>query len=633
MYPNPPPFVMSVDMDQTALDFTATKNAFEQANRAYAARDYDQAANFYTCALKAIQEDLILRKNDLDASTDENAAQMLDPVAEGQSHMLQLLPSEVISCILSELSLMDRGQLGMTCRFWNKHVFQIWPHMWQTVDANMDLFKCPDKYTSFFNAIRGDQVRNIITHVEWRDDNFFVLDSSEYESDDEDDCQDTGPLTKCDFEYFERIKAAVKNSLRVLTLNGPDRHSDYNRAVINEAVQELTKLQGTSQLHDFQLTSFYMPWIPESTTFASICQYLPALTSFTINHQRHDDYANILDAVTKYCPALEVLKYQMSNSSTGGLKELVFRPISMCYSVAGFPDFDTQLTALFQRGHGTLQTLDLVLDVIEGSGYTSFKTLARLGAPRLQTLHLVAWNGSSIGSQALASLLSSSPSLLNIKLIGLSIGYINNILNALATSRSIQRFFMDYYHTPNCDSSFTCVAPFFKMARSIYDFSLNDFHNDAFTPTGQFIPLLTQAIRSSTVRILDIQSHKLTTEQLLRTLMNLQNSQLQILKIRVTFETGNTVLDALAGIRNLTHLIVYSDLSSFNEDHLCRLLDRWKKPQMLVVEVRFKDPGCFIKGYKPDLATSRAAKDIIDDPKLRYSIRSSIDSNANEHTE
>ncbi|KAI8139087.1 hypothetical protein BJV82DRAFT_628170 [Fennellomyces sp. T-0311] len=48
--------------------------------------------------------------------------------------LVQILPYEVLFCILFELSAKDCAQLGMTCRFWRDYVAHKWTQMRHTVD-------------------------------------------------------------------------------------------------------------------------------------------------------------------------------------------------------------------------------------------------------------------------------------------------------------------------------------------------------------------------------------------------------------------------------------------------------------------------------------------------------------------
>ncbi|KAI8140077.1 hypothetical protein BJV82DRAFT_236350, partial [Fennellomyces sp. T-0311] len=293
--------------------------------------------------------------------------------------------------------------------------------------------------------------------------------------------------------------------------------------------------------------------------------------------------------------------------------------------------------SLFQRGSRALEVLDLGLDVLEDTGYACFDTLAQLGAPVLYKLALVACDDTSIGFETIARLISSSPSLSIIKTSGLRLECINNLLDALKAPSSIQEISIDSQQHPPEEKmsvstgngmeglSMSSVASYFSRARRLLYFSLSCPSRIPLTPTTQFILGLTQAVSWSTIRNLNLQTFKLTNEQLLGTLKNLEYSQVQTLRIGVeSKEIGDTELYALARMQHLSHLIVYDDHYCFHEGVVCRLLQIWEKSQMLLVEVRCTDPKYFIRGYTPDSTTgTRAMKDQISDLMLRYSIQSS----------
>ncbi|KAI8145986.1 hypothetical protein BJV82DRAFT_666536 [Fennellomyces sp. T-0311] len=732
------------ELSVTALNFTATNDAFEQAKHAYATGDYDQAVKLYTSALEALQTDLTsvihvhraaayemqdkfeqAAQDGLDANP-HNTASQPDPyltlgsalflhgqlresaatykigvnvvpkmhpqhgalvkkyqqtlafIEKQNQLMAQLLPFEVISNILAKLSIKDRARVGMTCRFWNKYIFEKWPYMWETINTFTDLSGYPRRGAGLIDAIRGDQVRNLCAQFD--DPEGFYYDlmgyNDEHDSDGDSGERDLGTalidamyngkpsswkhinnlvLTRCNESQFKKILAVVKSSLHKLTLRDCKQSCHYGERMISMAASEfpnlkmisnhlntcsqnswlLNYIRNTAQMSNFHLTSLSISWHLEPALFSDICQCLPALRSLTIDPEKYYNYAHVLDMVIIHFPFLEVLHYATGNvtdkisttytlrssaSVNCGLKMLVLYPPDKRVYTADNLTIDTQLDTLCQRGHSTLQALSLNLDLLEGTRYAAIRTLTQLGAPNLHVISLYAHRGSSIMPQIIGSLLSFCPSLDTIKIDGLSIGHVNNILDAMVVSRPIQRLYIYFYVSPRCDMSINSMASFFERTQHVYEFSLNDCIDDNFTPTDQFAFGLTRAIGSSTVRELNLRTFKMTNEQLIGSLKNLRNSHIRTLRIRVASLTDETVLDALADIQHLTHLILYDHHHGVNENDLCRLFGKWEQPQMLVVEVQFKNPQGYIKGYIPDLATMRPKKDQIADPRLRYSI-------------
>ncbi|KAI8139369.1 hypothetical protein BJV82DRAFT_250256 [Fennellomyces sp. T-0311] len=469
-------------------------------------------------------------------------------------------------------------------------------------------------------------------------------------------------LAHCNEVYFEEISNVVKDSLFELAFHDNNKHNNYAKAMITKAAETYSNLQvissylitedpsfrlldylnDTAQISNFRLTSLSLAWKLETSSFSRICELLPALTSLMVDPEVYYDYVNILDATTKHCPALEILHYKRDSvkqplyttytpespiSTNNGLKVLVLHPVATWDYVK---DADRLLTLLLQRGSRKLETLDIDLGVIEGTEFTSIETLTQFGAPSLERLNLYAWNDSSLGPERLANLISSCPSLTNITFSGLNMGYINRTLNALEGSESIKLLKMRFHHYTYLPIavnegvvSISNIASFFKRTRRIHDFSLNCSGSHCnLTSKSWLIFGLAQAISFSTVKMLDLRTHILKNDVLLGVLKSLKGSQVQTLKIQVASEIGNPELDAFAEIQHLTHLIIYDDQFHFKEVHICRLLEQWQKPQMLVVEVRCNNSRRFIKGYKPDLATMRPIKDQIDDLEQRYSIQS-----------
>ncbi|KAI8141078.1 hypothetical protein BJV82DRAFT_187824 [Fennellomyces sp. T-0311] len=62
--------------------------------------------------------------------------QLLDEMDRRNRWMMNILPYEVISRILANLSFDDRHRLSQTCCFWRSFMLREWSPMWSTIDAS-----------------------------------------------------------------------------------------------------------------------------------------------------------------------------------------------------------------------------------------------------------------------------------------------------------------------------------------------------------------------------------------------------------------------------------------------------------------------------------------------------------------
>ena len=461
-------------------------------------------------------------------------------------------------------------------------------------------------------------------------------------------------LWHCTEANFEKIAAVSQSSLYELTLRDSKGHNNYGLGMVSKAASEFPNLQiisnhvypylgstwlldyvrDTAQMSSFQLTSLSMSWHFDKKsfdTFISICQHLPALASLTIDPELFYDYSTILGAIARYCPALETFQYTKQNakdklcatytsqrSAFTGLRTVVMHP-TMKYYAETSDKTNIHMATVLQRAHSTLENLDLDLRKMDCAGHVAFETLAQLGAPKLQTLSLYTNDDTSITPHMFKDFISSCRSLVDIKIDGLKADYLDSILDALATCTSIRRVHLNVCELSSYDTLISSIHVFFKEARHIYSFSLNSSID--FEPADQLILGLTQAVLNSySTQCLNLSTYKMTKGQLLGALKNLKKSQVQTLKIRVAFAIDDSILDALANIQHLTHLLVYGD-RYFDEIHVYNLLARWQKPQMLVVEAKCKDSqGSPISAHKPALGAMRQVKERSSDPRRKYSI-------------
>ena len=292
------------------------------------------------------------------------------------------------------------------------------------------------------------------------------------------------------------------------------------------------------------------------------------------------------------------------------------------------------LELILRKAHKTLEVLDLHLDAFQNGDFSALKTLAELGAPNLHTLTFHAYQNGSIGYQTLSTLLAKCPSLLTVELSEISFSF-DRAFEALLGSKRLQQLTMTYSLEKNDTWStnigrvpeanyFDGMKQFFESAHSLNHFSLVSF-DPLTTLRAGFLNHLTQAIGLSTVRTVDLLPNGLDeSDVLLDLLVNLRRSQIRTLKIRVGSAVGDAEIDALAEIQHLTHLIVHDDGGNFGQSKLFQLLDKWEKPQMLVVHVHAEDNHCII-GHKASVGRMRQTKDLEQSKEIRYSISTKFD--------
>ena len=82
-------------------------------------------------------------------------------IMKQKGNLVQTLPYEIISGILSQLSTVGRARLGMTCKFWNNYIFHEWPYMWHTINNRILPSDEYDVSKNYIGAIQGIQVKDL----------------------------------------------------------------------------------------------------------------------------------------------------------------------------------------------------------------------------------------------------------------------------------------------------------------------------------------------------------------------------------------------------------------------------------------------------------------------------------------
>ncbi|KAI8136670.1 hypothetical protein BJV82DRAFT_661796 [Fennellomyces sp. T-0311] len=705
------------------LNYNPTNESFEEGKRAFMARKYDDAVSHYTRALEALQADLSSvifthraaayeKQGRYDLAAEDNRVatlgsnttyyaphsakttpqttsltmrhgQPLTPVENRNQHLVHLLPPEVLSHILSDLSTKDCIHLGMTCRFWFDFMFHKWPRMWHTVNPGKDFrsFGLISSTRRYIKAIRAEQVRDL--HLDFssalnpilhhpgtnprrhrrrrsisEDSGDVLLDFMDYRWNGVEFLK----MRHGTAAHFNSVLSFVGENLKKLTLTKSSGKNNFGLDVLEKAARSCPKLQtmtndfgvvnykdrqllnylkDAAQLSNFHITSLSMPRLLGEYT-SQILRDVPALTSLNIDSHTIVHYGSLMESVHRHCPALEILNFSPKaaqrlstthspaaiDSIDSGLKTLVIRPLK----IHSDTNVNQYLASMLQRAYKTLQTLDLSLDILENGQFSALDALIRSGAPHLQTLILEASKECSIGSQFISNLIYTCPSLNTVKLTGANFWH-DRIFDALANSSTLRKLSIEVIYRDRIvpiqkigvDGLITAqsLRTFFERAQNIDDFAYNHRPVSIYTLDHHFILELIRGASSSSVRKLDLTSNKLTGDTLLSSLKHLQHSRVQTLKVRIASSIGNNELKGFASIPCLTHLTIRDDVCLINQHKVCALLDLWENPQMLFVHIRRHEPDFFIKGYKADLGTMRRTKDQITDPMVRYSIEMS----------
>ncbi|KAI8147860.1 hypothetical protein BJV82DRAFT_309406 [Fennellomyces sp. T-0311] len=662
-------FRASLGSAATRLRFDATNAAFEEGKRAYAEQNFDEAVKHYACALEALETEILSVIHLHMAAVYEkqnNLAPINRPVvtatcrpetlAPAENHQLvQLLPYEVLNCILSELSAKDCAQLGMTCRFWHDYIARKWPLMWSTVDPARHIAhsNVHNSLPLYFKAIHGKRVRKVhmvFPDLQYPEENprqINIGNALVGVMDHRWEGVEFLSLKNCPDDTFDDILCIVKDSLKTLTLVDSNQYSNYAIEILDNAARNLPNLQSmtnyidnqdvrlplleylkeTSELPNFHLTSLSLP--RRLGLLESICKHTPALTSLIINSDQVKGYANLLNSVHEYCTALQLLNYSPNATQTvcmthtqtttactlpsSGLRTLIFRPSN----IQSTANINASLALVLQAAYKTLRTLELRLDALHCGQYTGLEPLIRSGAPGLQALAIDA-QSDTISSQKLLDLISMLPSLVSVSLSGTSFWH-NRLFDGLAKLSQIQKlsigFRLKNYPTPRQEKGDDAVIStqdlrtLFEHAQNIHEFTYS-YPGRIVTPrNSSFISGLARIIGLSTVRTLNLSSIKLTSDILPRVLKHLKKSKVNTLKIRMGCPASDGELTAFARIKCLSHLIIYDDDYHIKEDEVHRLLDLWQHPQMLFVDIRREELDYFIKGCKTG-------------PTLQYSVKS-----------
>ncbi|KAI7853638.1 hypothetical protein BDC45DRAFT_510734 [Circinella umbellata] len=415
--------------------------------------------------------------------------QIMNTIDQHNQWLVQLLPYEVLSSILSYLSLKERGKLALTCKFWFDYILHDWADMWDCINVTQDLRTCRG-FHSLLESIPGNKVKRVVLHMvqsypRHMDDNLgynsmMVLKTMRERQWNQVETLDISEFNK---KQLEGILLLNKHSLKVLKLS-----SDFKSIYRNGALTDGPKLCQKLELITARIPQQYVkipaglipPFIPKSdfhlTTlevspddseprnFIKLLKESSMLVSLKIsNQQRIFSYWEILQMVHQHCPVLQFFHYtskaepslttytrqtqqQHQNGNTKWLKELVLRFANTINEGNNHNslEVDAQLKIIFCKAYMSLETLDLDTTSLEctASNNNSVATLAQLGAPQLKKLtvtsKLTTDSTNTSPVEVLAKLILASPVLQEVNLIGKNL-WNQEIFEALSTCTELRR--------------------------------------------------------------------------------------------------------------------------------------------------------------------------------------------------
>ncbi|KAI9276871.1 hypothetical protein BDA99DRAFT_567774 [Phascolomyces articulosus] len=569
--------------------------------------------------------------------------QIMHIIDQHNQWLVQLLPYEVLSSILSHLSIKDRGRLALTCRFWFDYILRNWTDMWSCINVTKDLRTCRG-FHSLLRLIPGDKVKHVVLHMVQSyprhiDDNLgynsmMVLKTMRERQWNQVEYLDISEFNK---KQLEGVLLLNKYSLRRLALSS-DFLSIYRNGALSDAPKICQKLETitaripqqyvkipaglippTIPQSDFHLTALEVsPDDDEPRHFVTLLRESPMLQSLKISsQQRIFSYWEVLQILHRHCPMLEIFHYtpktepslstytriskqQLINTKKKNIKELVLRPGRG--DKGNNTKADTQLGLIFQKAHLTLESLDMATTVLDAIGeYNSLETLAQLGAPQMKRLTVTSkLKNADPLVQVLAKLIMACPSLREVDLLGRGL-WNQHIFEALATRTQLRRLSTTdrdqlslklQFQVPTLSYIPTggTIAPVLLNTPNLYDFVYDYQFNTNINisdPCQQaslapFTLELTKLVGMSSIRHFELISIRLWDSILLDVLENLRHSQIRHLKIRMDCQIGGKELEAFASMEHLEYLFVHDDSSggSFDKSAMYELFERQQKKKI-----------------------------------------------------
>ncbi|KAG2228220.1 hypothetical protein INT45_011012 [Circinella minor] len=273
--------------------------------------------------------------------------------------LIQYLPHEVISRIISFLSFSERGQLALTCRFWCNFILDQYSDMWRTIDP-MDP-KFPTQLTSIQRSLRSvvpHRVGKVKLYLENKRNATTRRDAQNSYNNVEMLTNDDDYNKQCNVEYrskmifstifernwnsipkFEFVNPNKQQVCDILRLNSRsvkylkfinNIDNGYHEEALIDAVQVCSGLVSvTSQMNkpapsilcilyklpasNLCLTTLELLCEMTTHSFAQLLRNTPSLTNLLLDANKMRQYAETLNIIITHCPALNTLSYKTQN--------------------------------------------------------------------------------------------------------------------------------------------------------------------------------------------------------------------------------------------------------------------------------------------------------------------------------
>ncbi|KAI7851041.1 hypothetical protein BDC45DRAFT_572413 [Circinella umbellata] len=272
--------------------------------------------------------------------------------------LIQYLPREVVYRIVSFLSLSERGQLALTCRFWYNFILGQYSDMWRIIDPMDPIFST--QLTSIQRSLRSvvpDRVGKVKLYLENKSNATQRVAQNSY-NDVEMLTNDEDYNKQCNAEYwskmifstifernwnsipkFEFVNPNKQQLCDVLKLNSRsvkylklinNIDNGYHEEALIDAAQVCSGLVSvTSQMNKPAPSILRIPYkLPPSNlclttlellcdmtthSFAQLLRNTPSLTNLLLDANKMRQYAETLNIITTHCPALNMLSYKTQN--------------------------------------------------------------------------------------------------------------------------------------------------------------------------------------------------------------------------------------------------------------------------------------------------------------------------------
>ncbi|KAI9493965.1 hypothetical protein BDB00DRAFT_352176 [Zychaea mexicana] len=476
-------------LDNAIDDYACPDAYLIAASAQYLQGDVCRAARIYKHGSAAVAS-LIPSTSAHPAICDEMLAkhdQIMAAVDKRNGWMTRLLPSEVISNILNQLSIDDRFRLAWTSHFWLNYIIN-WPYLLRVISKNQKVFGALERTKKLLQSIpdRRNQGKEIeLCFAGGNGENIFHALVAEKWSGIE-----TLELERHNMNCFVETNVRLWDlDLRDLTtlklFSEPE--NKFNNAIFPSIVSFCPKLKNV--IHQFftdctvinldkipsalpdsslQLTSLHWNDFVRITDFRNLLNRFTALKVLVITREFLEERAKALMVVNATCPVLESFVYkdkikkyvedfctvytEPSASPHQGLTKLVLTNEQRDDYEKDI-NIDEQLLVFLEKHNETLEILEVAQELLEPGVYTSLERLAQIGVPNLRILRLTSINGCSLSSQILSNLIRACPSLQVASITGVGV-LDDRVLRALGTAATRQLQQLNIYirhYVPSAD--------------------------------------------------------------------------------------------------------------------------------------------------------------------------------------